>query len=71
MILYTSRRKRAGAEIRKSPKKGLDKISKIWYNEGVASRENEDEELRNSILKIEQCNQRGTLEDSVFTEETR
>ena len=68
-IIYKSPRESDESSEKKLPE-GVDKSSEIWYNEGVASRENEDEELRNSILKIEQCNQRGTLEDSVFTEET-
>ena len=68
-IIYKSPRESDKNSEKKLPE-GVDKLAEIWYNEGVASRENGGEELKNSILKIEQCNQRGTLEDSVFTEET-
>ena len=69
-IIYKSPRESDKNSEKKLPE-GVDKLAEIWYNEGVASRENEREELISSILKIEQCNQRGTLEDSVFAEETK
>ena len=48
----------------KSFEKGLTKIRKCAIINKLSERQS-------GTLKIEQCNQRGTLEDSVFTEETR
>ncbi|MBQ6042264.1 MAG: hypothetical protein IJL32_16000, partial [Oscillospiraceae bacterium] len=45
-IIYKSPRESDESSEKKLPE-GVDKSSEIWYNEGVASRENEDEELRN------------------------
>ena len=70
MVLYTSRRERAETGEKKFWK-GLDKTEKMWYNKEVASRGDGTEKYHSGTLKIEQCNQRETLEDSVFTEETK
>ena len=57
-------RKRAPKKLEKSFEKGLTKIRKCAIINKLSERQS-------GTLKIEQCNQRETLEDSVFTEETR
>ena len=71
MLLYTSRRERAETKREKSRPKGLTKSQKCDIIDKLASERRAKEKYHSGTLKIEQCNQRETLEDSVFAEEMK
>ena len=56
---------------RKKLEKSFENLLTNFRKSGIINKLSRRTKTASSTLKIEQCNQRETLEDSVFTEETR
>ena len=70
-MIYKSPRdgdRHSGKELRKKLEKSFEKGLTNFRKCAII---NKLSERQSGTLKIEQCNQRETLEDSVFTEETK